>query len=151
MLVLSFCFNTLVVTYFNIYRAIRAALLDLSGTAVTSAHSNYLVSEFNSIYYKIQLHRNLNGLAGGEYVTDKKLLAELNSDKSLSGQKVPEGDLSEEAMSLQEVDHCAPDLTKTERLRRLALKGTVRETGYQTYSTGNYEIVFSADNLYRCK
>ena len=34
MLVLSFCFNTLVVTYFNIYRAIRAALLDLSGTAV---------------------------------------------------------------------------------------------------------------------
>ena len=35
MLVLSFCFNTLVVTYFNIYRAIRAALLGLSGTAVS--------------------------------------------------------------------------------------------------------------------
>ena len=34
MLVLSICFNTLVVTYFNIYRAIRAALLGLSGTAV---------------------------------------------------------------------------------------------------------------------
>lgn len=89
--------------------------------------------------------------AGGEYVTDKKLLAELNSDKSLSGKKVAEGDLPQEAMNLQEVDHCAPDLTKTERLRRLALKGAVRETGYQTYSTGNYEIVFSADNVIRCR
>ena len=37
MLVLSFCFNTLVVTYFNIDRVKRATLLDLSGTAVTSA------------------------------------------------------------------------------------------------------------------
>ena len=34
MLVLSFCFNTLVVTYFNIDRVKRATLLDLSGTAV---------------------------------------------------------------------------------------------------------------------
>lgn len=95
--------------------------------------------------------------ADGEYVTDEKLLAELNSDKSLSGQKVQEdGDL--EALWAQakpdnatQLDHCAPDLTKTERLQRLALKGTVRETGYQTYSTGNYEIVFSANSLYRCR
>jgi hypothetical protein len=95
--------------------------------------------------------------ADGEYVTDEKLLAELNSDKSLSGQKVQEGE-DLEALWAQakpdnatQPDHCAPDLTKTERLRRLALKGTVRETGYQTYSTGNYEIVFSAGNLYRCR
>ena len=50
-----------------------------------------------------------------------------------------------------EVDHCAPDIEKAERLRRLALKGVVRETGYQTYTTGNYEIVFSGNSLYRCR
>lgn len=50
-----------------------------------------------------------------------------------------------------ELDHCAPDIKKAERLRRLALKGAVRETGYQTYSTENYEIVFSADNVIRCR
>ena len=50
-----------------------------------------------------------------------------------------------------ELDHCAPDIEKAERLRRLALKGAVRETGYQTYSTGNYEIVFTANSLYSCR
>ena len=50
-----------------------------------------------------------------------------------------------------ELDHCAPDIEKAERLRRLALKGVVRETGYQTYSTGNYEIVFNSNSLYRCR
>ncbi len=50
------------------------------------------------------------------------------------------------------LDHCAPDLKKAERLRRLALKGlTVRKTGYQTYSAGKYEIVFSSENVIRCR
>ena len=50
-----------------------------------------------------------------------------------------------------ELDHCAPDIEKAERLRRLAFKGAVRETGYQTYSTGNYEIVFNSNSLYSCR
>lgn len=53
-----------------------------------------------------------------------------------------------------EFDHCAPNLTKSERLRRLALRGTVRETretGYQTYTVGNYEITFSANDVIICK
>lgn len=50
-----------------------------------------------------------------------------------------------------ESDHCAPNLKKSERLRRLALNGRVRETGYETFSTGNYEIVFSNESVIRCR
>jgi|GEM_PF-2060419 len=49
------------------------------------------------------------------------------------------------------LDHCALNITKSERLRRLGLKGTVRETGYQTYAVGNYEITFSANDLISCR
>lgn len=52
---------------------------------------------------------------------------------------------------LNPLDHCAPNLKKAERLRRLALKGTVRETGYQTYSTGSFEIVFSGNDVISCQ
>jgi len=53
-----------------------------------------------------------------------------------------------------EYDHCAPNLTKSERLRRLALRGTVRETretGYQTYTVRSHEITFSANDVIICK
>lgn len=50
-----------------------------------------------------------------------------------------------------DTDHCAPNLIKSERLRRLALNGTVRETGYQTYTVGNYEIAFSFDEVISCR
>ena len=54
--------------------------------------------------------------------------------------------------SKNEPDHCAPNISKSERLRRLALKGTVREIGLNTYSTGNYKIVFiSGSELFSCK
>ena len=39
-------------------------------------------------------------------------------------------------------DHCAPNLSREERLRRLALTGSIRETSYQTYSNGNHYVSF---------
>lgn len=56
-----------------------------------------------------------------------------------------------DAANKSDLDHCAPNFSKAERLRRLALKGTVRKTGYQTYSVGNYNIAFSAEDAIRCK
>ena len=72
-----------------------------------------------------------------------------------SGKVVPSDDLPKELIAepsnLILLDHCAPNLKKAERLRRLALKGVVRETGYQTYSTGNFEIIFSDSTVISCK
>jgi hypothetical protein len=49
-------------------------------------------------------------------------------------------------------DHCAPGLSRVERLRRLAQYGTVREVGYGRFTAGSREINFvSADELYSCK
>lgn len=49
------------------------------------------------------------------------------------------------------LDHCAPDLSKEERLKRLSTKGIVRETGYQTYSTGIYHLRFNGPFLASCR
>lgn len=79
-------------------------------------------------------------------------VTEATQDDAKEIQKLSRGEeLAHELYGESALDHCAPDLKKAERLRRLALKGTVRETGYQTYSTGNYEIVFSSENVIRCK
>jgi len=40
------------------------------------------------------------------------------------------------------LDHCAPNLAKAERLRRLAQHGTVRQTGLGTYEAGGREVVY---------
>lgn len=40
-------------------------------------------------------------------------------------------------------DHCAPNLIKTERLKRLAMHGTLRETGSGDYSAGGREVMFN--------
>jgi hypothetical protein len=39
-------------------------------------------------------------------------------------------------------DHCAPGISKAERLRRLATYGTTRETGMNTYRAGDHEVMF---------
>jgi len=43
-------------------------------------------------------------------------------------------------------DHCAPGLSRSERMKSLALKGNVRETGYHIYQAGSSMISF-ADSL----
>jgi hypothetical protein len=40
-------------------------------------------------------------------------------------------------------DHCAPNLSKAERLKRLSKHGSVRETGVGGYQAGSREVLFS--------
>lgn len=42
-------------------------------------------------------------------------------------------------------DHCAPGLTRAERMRRLALNGTIRESAKDSYSAGGKILVFFYD------
>jgi hypothetical protein len=41
------------------------------------------------------------------------------------------------------LDHCAPKLTKEERLKRLSTNGKLRQSGDGTYSVGHRSVVFS--------
>lgn len=43
------------------------------------------------------------------------------------------------------LDHCAPDISKEERLKRLAQHGTVRETSKNAYSTSEHSVFFHWD------
>jgi hypothetical protein len=44
-----------------------------------------------------------------------------------------------------QTDHCAVGLSRAERLRRLALKGNVRQTGSDTYDVGSRSVMFGYD------
>jgi hypothetical protein len=44
-------------------------------------------------------------------------------------------------------DHCAPGLSKPERLRRLATHGNVRQTGEASFTAGYKEITFYPDSI----
>lgn len=44
-----------------------------------------------------------------------------------------------------QLDHCAPGLSKSERLERLRQHGDVRETGRNNYSAGGRSLLFSYD------
>lgn len=44
-------------------------------------------------------------------------------------------------------DHCAPGLSKAERLRRLAMHGNVRQTGEASFAAGNKEVTFYPDGV----
>lgn len=48
-------------------------------------------------------------------------------------------------------DHCAPNLTRAERLRRLAMNGTVRETGYGEFTAGDKSIMLSEGTVISCQ
>lgn len=47
--------------------------------------------------------------------------------------------------NLDQADHCAPKITRAERLRRLAQHGSVRETGPNSYSAGNKSLTLFED------
>lgn len=40
-------------------------------------------------------------------------------------------------------DHCSPGSTRKERMESLALKGSIRETGYHKFEAGNSKIIFA--------
>lgn len=54
----------------------------------------------------------------------------------------PKGD---KPISSDSTDHCAPGLSRSERMRRLALNGTVRENAKESYSVGSKSVMFSWD------
>lgn len=81
-----------------------------------------------------------------EVVTDFKR----DVDKSESKKQASEPENENQAV-VEDLDHCAPNISKAERLRRLASKGSVRETGYQTYTAGNFEISFSQSEVINCR
>lgn len=47
-------------------------------------------------------------------------------------------------------DHCAPGLSRQERMRRLAQHGTLRETGYNTFSAGEHTLTLSGAEVVYC-
>jgi hypothetical protein len=47
-------------------------------------------------------------------------------------------------------DHCAPGLSKAERLRRLAKHGTVRQVGDEQYKAGGHTVWYSTTYLIDC-
>lgn len=52
---------------------------------------------------------------------------------------------------LNELDHCAPNISEAERLKWLALNGVVRKTSDETYKAGNYEITYVGGSLTHCR
>ena len=64
---------------------------------------------------------------GVQWTLDTVLPASIDSTSSVEGPNV---------------DHCAPNLSKAERLRRLALHGTLRQTGDGMYSVGHRSLHF---------
>ena len=55
-------------------------------------------------------------------------------------------------LSLDKPDHCAPNLSKAERLKRLARHGTIRETGLNEYNAGGRSIHFlNSSELLSCR
>lgn len=65
------------------------------------------------------------------------------SFRSSSANSLAQGDSSN--------DPCAPSLSKAERLSRLALFGSVRQTGAETYEAGSHEIFYVGATLISCR
>jgi hypothetical protein len=66
--------------------------------------------------------------------------------------EVPVAQLPEPASATPLPDHCAPNLSKAERLRRLSQHGKVRETGLNEYTAGLRAVHFlTSTELLSCK
>lgn len=55
---------------------------------------------------------------------------------------IPPKVVATKPIELKEGDHCAPNLSKSERLKRLANLGALRQTGEGSYESGGHEITF---------
>lgn len=94
------------------------------------------------------------GLAGefSEYVSvaDYSAVAKLEVGWTLETEPPPELPARQPAAAAAS-DHCAPGLTRQERLRRLAQHGSLRETGYNTFSGGSHTVTFSGAEVLYCR
>lgn len=55
---------------------------------------------------------------------------------------IPPSSTNAQSQSENKLDHCAPNLSKAERLRRLAQYGAVRQTGDGSYAVGYRSLTF---------
>ena len=85
--------------------------------------------QFND-YISIDAYKRFNKLQVG-WTVDIKATVEMPS--------------TEKTSPLAVLDHCAPSVSKIERLRRLAQHGVVREAGNGEYTAGGKSVYFSYD------
>lgn len=79
-------------------------------------------------------------MAPETYVRFAMLRVEWTLDTALPTLAAPAAPLADQGL-----DHCAPNISKAERLKRLALHGTVRETGLGAFSVGDRTVMIGYD------
>lgn len=91
---------------------------------------------------------------GSKFPTEEEIkqleLEEKNKDTPKKIEVPTKKKLTPPSDEVINLDHCAPNLTKQERLRRLGIKGAIRETGIDSYSNKTGGISFSFDTLISC-
>lgn len=75
-------------------------------------------------------------------VTDYARISQLRVEWTLET-VIPPMPVATKSPENAEGDHCAPNLSKAERLKRLARHGSVRETGAGGYQAGIHEVMFN--------
>lgn len=87
-----------------------------------------------------------------KYASFSKLDVQWKLNTELPAAAVPTAAASTEAAAEDGPDHCAPNLTKEERLKRLSTYGKLRQTGDGAYSVGHRSVLFFTldDRLLNC-
>jgi hypothetical protein len=146
-------------------------LIDVYGNPKTLDVSNdklsrlYCYSEYN-LCFEVTLSKvstifvasSEKGNNGVSYVPAEELKKMEEEKAQLNKKIVPDTDLPDNLKQKNKnskidqsgTDHCAPNLSKEERLRRLALKGPIRETGFDTFSNSGGSVQFSYGTLISC-
>jgi hypothetical protein len=111
-----------------------------------------LVSAFSSVVNDKGQSQGLNGQFS-EFVSvnDYSALASMKVGWNLETQLPQQRPaVPDSAAEVAKADHCAPGLSRQERLRRLAQHGTLRETGYNTFSAGSRTLTLSGAEVIYC-
>lgn len=110
------------------------------------------VSELNSV---VDSNGKKTGLSHqfDEYINveNYKRFAQLSVQWTLETE-APAAPVPPPSSDAQLPDHCAPNLSKAERLKRLSQHGIVRQTGYGEYTAGNKSVnIFEDRTLINCR
>ena len=93
----------------------------------------------------------INGNANGyrpefsvDYVAKRKAQL-IDSNKSFKNSKNPAGSKDDFLSDLNMKNHCAPEISKKERLSRLSTHGQLNQTSERTYKAGKHGVSFHYD------
>lgn len=133
---------------FNADRTIDLIFQDKDGFPIF--RKNLKIGEFSSIV-------DFSGATvGGDYaftetfaLSDYTKFARLSAEWNIE-KVMPKAPPQVPIATKDDSDHCAQNLSRVERLKRLSQHGEVRETGYQTYSAGVRTITFSDSSVIYC-